>query len=180
MSHWSFDELRAATRGKWLAKPVDRRPDIVGIGTDSREDLKGKAFVALRGEYFDGHAFLHDAISGEATTLIIDSTDALIEPVRLAIEHAGVGVLRVRDTLESLAKLAQAHRNSFTGEVIGVTGSAGKTTTVRLIDAALSESLKGSASRKSFNNHIGVPLTLLGSEANDDYVVCEIGMSAPG
>ncbi|MEM1423637.1 MAG: UDP-N-acetylmuramoyl-tripeptide--D-alanyl-D-alanine ligase, partial [Planctomycetota bacterium] len=83
-------------------------------------------------------------------------------------------------TARALAELAASYRRSLRARVIGVTGSNGKTTVVRMIDSALRASLTGTASPKSFNNHIGVPLTILAADERDDYLVSEVGMNAPG
>ncbi len=92
-----------------------------------------------------------------------------------------VSVMLVDDAVRALGKLAKAYRRTLTGtKVIGITGTAGKTTTKRLIDAVLSEAMNGSAAPKSFNNHIGVPLTILGADPHDKYLIVEIGSNAPG
>ncbi|MBL9141187.1 MAG: UDP-N-acetylmuramoyl-tripeptide--D-alanyl-D-alanine ligase, partial [Phycisphaerae bacterium] len=92
----------------------------------------------------------------------------------------GLPLLEVADTRVALADLARWWRSRLRGKVIGITGSSGKTTTRRLVHAALGRTMKGSASPKSYNNDIGVPLTVLGAAADDGYLVCEIGMSHPG
>jgi UDP-N-acetylmuramoyl-tripeptide--D-alanyl-D-alanine ligase len=90
-------------------------------------------------------------------------------------------MITVDDTIKALGLLAVEHRKmAAVTTVIGVTGSNGKTTTKRMIDHILARRFTGSASPKSFNNEIGVPLSLLGVNRNDDYVVCEIGSNAPG
>jgi UDP-N-acetylmuramoyl-tripeptide--D-alanyl-D-alanine ligase len=90
-------------------------------------------------------------------------------------------VLKVQDTGAALLRLASAYRRQFEGtRVIAVAGSNGKTTTVRLIDTVLSSSRRGTASIKSFNNAIGVPLTILGAKPTDQYLICEAGTNAAG
>lgn len=92
-----------------------------------------------------------------------------------------VGVVRVEDTSAALLALSAWHRAKLSGlKVVAVGGSNGKTTTVRLIDAAASGGLKGKASPKSFNNAVGLPLTLLTADERDAYLICEIGTNAPG
>ncbi|KKK51938.1 hypothetical protein LCGC14_3109950, partial [marine sediment metagenome] len=90
------------------------------------------------------------------------------------------GVIGVSDTTRALAALAGYHRGQCSATVIAVTGSNGKTTVKRMISHILSKRLAGTVSPGSFNNHIGVPTTLLGGSTSDDYMICEIGSSAPG
>ncbi|MEM7809761.1 MAG: UDP-N-acetylmuramoyl-tripeptide--D-alanyl-D-alanine ligase, partial [Planctomycetota bacterium] len=89
-------------------------------------------------------------------------------------------VLVVRDTRKTLADIARWHRRTLRGKVVAVAGSNGKTSTKLLIHSVLRTTLRGSASPKSFNNDIGVPLTLLAADTNDDYVVVEVGTNHPG
>lgn len=168
----TLDEIRQATAGSWLVPPArgDARP--LGVSIDSRDELGGRAFLAIRGERFDGNAFAAAAAVKGAALVIVERD---VGPL------AGAAVLAVADGRTALADLARAWRSALTrARVIAVTGSAGKTTTRRLIDGVLSTALKGSASPKSFNNEIGVPLTILSASRDDDYLVVEIGMNRPG
>jgi len=175
VSALTFDVVRGATDGLWLIEPTDAAATLRGFSTDTRTMQRGEAFVALRGEQFDGHAFLRDAAEAGAALLIADRR---CERTDLGL-HAPP-TLRVDDTIEALGAIASAHRRALRGRVIAVTGSVGKTTTKRLIHAVLGRRLRGTASPRSFNNHIGVPLTLLAADPDDDYVVVEIGTNAPG
>jgi UDP-N-acetylmuramoyl-tripeptide--D-alanyl-D-alanine ligase len=160
--------------GRVLHKPS--RPLVLqGVGIDSREDLSRKVFFAIKGGRHDGHDFLHDAIVGGAQLLVVERDPQLPSYPPL------VGVVQVDDTRKVLGRLAAAYRKTLRGtQVIAVVGSAGKTTTKRLIDAALRGSMHGSISPKSFNNDIGVPLTLLNAPSTDRYVVVEIGTNSIG
>jgi UDP-N-acetylmuramoyl-tripeptide--D-alanyl-D-alanine ligase len=209
MSVFELDTLRRTIGGEWLQRSSnslagtgaggasnrntdDRRVDnispasqplpagagevfITGVGIDSRENLSGKAFFAIKGEQHDGHDFLTAAVDAGAALLIVE---------RDIVESnlpSDVPIVRVDSTRKALAKLALAHRRSLVmTKVIGITGSAGKTTTKRLIHSILSQSLTGSCAPKSFNNDIGVPLTLLAAQPRDRYVIVEIGTNAPG
>ncbi len=91
-----------------------------------------------------------------------------------------MALILVEDTIAGLNRLAAAYRAEMRAKVIAVGGSNGKTTTKRIIHTVLSEKLNGHASPKSFNNNIGMPLTLLDVETAHDYVVLEIGTNAPG
>lgn len=164
--------VRAAGAGTWLRRPAAK--GFSGVGTDSRGALDGHVFVALRGERHDGHEHVAAAANAGASAALVD------RDVDVAALPAGFGVLRVDDALAALQRIAAAHRRRLRATVVGITGSAGKTTTRRMLDAILSRRLRGVQSPKSFNNHIGVPLTLLSADASHDYVLAEIGMSAPG
>ncbi len=168
----SMAAIRAAVAGSWLRRPPEGS-EPTGLSIDTREGLVGKVFLAIRGERFEGNAFAADAARLGAALVVVD---------RAVGELPGTcGVLAVADGRRALGEIAHAWRKELASlTVIGVTGSAGKTTTRRLIHGALAEHLRGSASPKSFNNEIGVPLTLLAARPSDDYLVAEIGMSHPG
>lgn len=186
MSFWTPDTIRAACAGTWIARPPAHRrgSEVVrGLSTDSRTIAPGQAFLALRGGRFDGHAYLRDAVRSGASMLIVDTPGAVPHGGFLGPDGgpAPVAVLRVADTGKALLKLAAAYRRTLeTTKVIAVAGSAGKTTTTRLIDALLSSRLRGSASPRSYNNAVGVPLTILGAQSSDQYLICEVGTNAPG
>lgn len=134
---------------------------------DSREDVAGALFAALPGERFDGHAFLENvARAGAAAALVMHSADGLAIPQ-----------IVVEDTLAALQRLAKAKRRDFAGPVVAITGSAGKTTTRRLAAAVLEERFATLQPRKNFNNHLGVPLTLLALNAQHRAAVLELGCS---
>jgi UDP-N-acetylmuramoyl-tripeptide--D-alanyl-D-alanine ligase len=177
MNELSPASIRSALGGAWLARPVAE--SFGGVSTDTRTLRPGQVFFALRGERFDGHAFLHAAVVAGAGLLVVDDPDAATPEIRQ--NPMGCGVLRVPDTLAALARLAAGYRQTLTGaKVIAVTGSNGKTTTVRLIESILGQRLRGTASVRSFNNAVGVPLTILAARQNDQFLVCEVGMNAPG
>lgn len=175
MTFWDPVKIRAVLGGTWLARPGPR--PIEGASTDTRTLKPNQVFFALRGENFDAHRFLRNAALAGSPLLVIDDPDALEDqPI-----PEGVGILKVNDTLDAMAHLASAYRRTLdTVRVIGVTGSNGKTTTVRLIDGILGGKLRGTASIKSYNNLIGVSLTVLSARPSDQYLVCEVGMNAPG
>jgi UDP-N-acetylmuramoyl-tripeptide--D-alanyl-D-alanine ligase len=177
------DELRTAVAGQWVVRPAQPAPKpgfapapftLAGVGTDTREDLRGRLFVALRGERHDAHSFLADAASRGAAAAMVD---------RKAVGFArpeGLPLIEVADTRVALGDLGRWWRGRLRAKVVAITGSSGKTTTRRIVDAALGSVMQGTASPKSFNNDIGVPLTLLGAEPSDGYLVVEVGMNHPG
>ncbi|MFG0330511.1 MAG: UDP-N-acetylmuramoyl-tripeptide--D-alanyl-D-alanine ligase [Phycisphaerales bacterium] len=177
---WSPDRFRAATQGRWLQRP-DAHADsteterLTGVCIDSRAVEPGVAFIAIRGERFDGHDFVDAAAAAGAALIVIDR--------EACVSQSGSceRVLLVEDTRRALGQLAAAYRKEFGSlRVVAITGSNGKTTTKRLVHAALTTTLRGRMSPKSFNNDIGVPLTLLSARAGDQYLVVEVGTNAPG
>ncbi len=171
MSFWNAQRLRTITGGVWLSKPA--HDEAFGVSIDSRSIVPGQIFVALPGERTDGRAFLEQARAAGSPVAIVGSGE-------VTIPH-DMGVLQVPCPREALVRLATAYRAEAKSlKVVAVTGSCGKTTTVRLIDAVLGRRFTGSASIKSFNNDIGVPLTLLNVPLGHHYVVCEVGTSSPG
>jgi UDP-N-acetylmuramoyl-tripeptide--D-alanyl-D-alanine ligase len=171
MSFWEHENLRAAAGGTRVARPD--AGEVFGAGIDSRTIKPGQVFIALAGEHTDGRRFLGQAYGNGSPLAIVGSGEVQVPE--------GMGVIQVSNPREALVRLAGAYRDHRPRlKVIAVTGSCGKTTTVRLIDAVLKQGLTGSASVRSFNNDIGVPLTLLNSGAGDQYVVCEVGTSGRG
>lgn len=195
MTFWTPETLRAACAGSWIVRPPqielpkDRPADmpppplhapISGLSTDTRTLRPGQVFLALRGENFDGHRFVGDAARAGAPILIIDDPEC-IAPDRWD-GRPPVGVMKVADTGQALLRIAAAYRRTLERtRVVAVCGSNGKTTTTTLIGQLLSAcGLRGSTSRRSFNNAVGVPLTILAAQPTDQYLVCEVGTNAPG
>lgn len=176
--------LNEAIRAVDGFSPVDLRPaSIRGVSTDSRTTRAGELFFALRGPNFDGHQFVPQAFARQAVAAIVDRQ--CVHAVRQALTEAGqpepaTPLIAVQNPLTALGRLAAAHRKLLAAQVIAVAGSNGKTTTKELIHHLLSARFTGRCSPKSFNNAIGVPLTLLSAEGGDDYLVVEIGTNRPG
>lgn len=186
MNFWTLESLKRACGGTWLSRGKDPEasPAAVaqGLSTDSRTLRPGQAFLALRGERFDGHAFVADAVSAGSTLVIVDEAGAEGACRTIAASpESDVAILRVADTGKALLRLAAAYRKTLERtRVIAVVGSNGKTTTTRLISAVLEAAYRGTASAKSFNNAVGVPLTILSASPTDQYLLCEVGTNAPG
>jgi UDP-N-acetylmuramoyl-tripeptide--D-alanyl-D-alanine ligase len=187
MTFWTPGNFQAVTAGTWLAPPVDAEAALSGLGIDSRSVCAGQVFLAVVGEKFDGHDFLTQARNAGAALLVVADEGKARKAMALWTSGfaagAGVAVLLVPDTIKAMQQLASTYREVLaqTGcTVIAVGGSNGKTTTRHLIHAALSARLRGTQSPKSFNNHLGVPLTLLAAGEKDDFVVVEIGTNHPG
>ena len=170
-----------------LAQPqfwtLDRIADALGAGprgdvplariaTDTRSVGAGDAFVALKGESFDAHDFLADAVQKGATALIVSDASRA--------ERLGVPVYVVRDTTSALGALGRHRRRAWGKPVIGVVGTNGKTSTKELIRAALGGALRVHATVGNYNNLVGVPLTLFALPDDADIAVIEMGTNQPG
>lgn len=153
------------------------------ISTDTRTLSRGDLFFALDGERFDGHAFVTDALQQGALGAVVGAGRAaalwqqLGRPEDKALPPL---LIEVDSPRAALGRLAAYHRRLCGAPLIAVVGSNGKTTTKAMIHHILSARMVGRCSPKSFNNEIGVPLTLLSAEAADEYMVVEIGTSGPG
>ncbi len=174
MSFFTAHNVATVTGGRWLVDPAGDGP-LRGVGIDTRDDLDGRVFIAIRGATHDGHDFLAEATG--ARVLVVDREQGTAKP-RI---KGTAGVLLVNDTRAALGRLAAAWRQALTETVvIAVTGSCGKTTVKSLLDTVLSTRLAGRAAPRSFNNDIGVPLAILAARPADRYLVLEIGASGPG
>jgi UDP-N-acetylmuramoyl-tripeptide--D-alanyl-D-alanine ligase len=175
MNVFAPNNLRRLLDGAWLREPSMNAPPCSGVGIDTRGDLAGRAFIAIVGEHHDGHDYLAQAQQAGARLAIVQRA---VDVNELPDDFA---VLRVGNTRCALGRLAAAHRKTLDGTtVISITGSAGKTTTKQMIAGVLMRHLRGSAAPKSFNNDIGVPMSILAAQPGDDFLVLEIGTSRPG
>lgn len=170
MADFSAAEICAAT-GARAAFDAGRR--FSGVSTDTRTVEPGMLFVALRGERFDGHDFLAEALRRGAAGVLVDGRAALPE-------LPGASAFVSADTLAAYQALAAAHRARFSIPVVAVTGSNGKTTTKDLIAAALGSRLRVLKTQANFNNEIGLPRTLLELSAAHEAAVVEMGMRGLG
>jgi UDP-N-acetylmuramoyl-tripeptide--D-alanyl-D-alanine ligase len=140
-----------------------------GICTDTRQEIQGKLFFALKGDQFDGNRFVEDALKKGCRLAITERKDL----------KGSERILAVPSVLELLQNLAQHHRMQVAPKVLAITGSNGKTTTKELIAAVLSTAYELLATRGNLNNHIGVPLTLLRLNM-EELAVVEMGANHPG
>ena len=140
------------------------------VTTDSREITPGCIFFAFKGERYDGNAFAPKALE-QGAALCVVSDEAYMRDDRYIV---------VPDVLKTLQELAREHRRHLTIPVIGITGTNGKTTTKELVNAVLSRRYRTSATVGNFNNHLGVPLTLLAIPADTEIAIVEMGANHPG
>ncbi|MAG92558.1 MAG: UDP-N-acetylmuramoylalanyl-D-glutamate--2,6-diaminopimelate ligase [Planctomycetaceae bacterium] len=167
----SLSEVARITNGE-LTPNVGGAIQFRSVSTDSRQLKQGDLFWALRGETHDGHEFLDEAHKqGAAGCVVADGRSS--GPDELP-------TVRVKDTLAALKAFARWHRNCQEARVVGVTGSVGKTTTRELIYSVLGGSLQGMRSPANFNNHLGLPLSLLSVHDQHEFAVLELGASAVG
>ncbi|MER2560967.1 MAG: UDP-N-acetylmuramoyl-tripeptide--D-alanyl-D-alanine ligase [Myxococcaceae bacterium] len=150
------------------------RASFDAVCTDSRQITKGCLFVALKGEKFDAHDFLSQAVDAGAGGVIVEQGRAG------SLEGKDVTVFEVTDTLNALGRLGRAHRDRFSFPIGAVTGSNGKTTTKELIASILQTRGPALKTQGNLNNEIGVPLTLFNLEPRHVAAIVEMGMNHAG
>ncbi len=178
---WTVGEVRQALEDEmlraWIHRGADDRKgsdaaEFSGISTDTRTIVLGSLFVALVGDRFDGHAFLREAADRGATGAVVSR--------RPEDAPEGLRLFEVDDTRRALGRLARHRRRLHRGQVVGIAGSNGKTTTKDLVRAVLSARFRVHATEGNLNNQIGVPLTLLAAPDEAEVIVVEMGTNEPG
>ncbi|HLS20143.1 MAG TPA: UDP-N-acetylmuramoyl-tripeptide--D-alanyl-D-alanine ligase [Bacillota bacterium] len=145
---------------------------IESVSIDSR-NIEGRTlFVPIVGENFNGHDFVEDAITKGAIAFFWDKSYDL--PVNIPND---VAIFYVNDTIDALQLLAKEHRKKINPFVVGITGSNGKTTTKDIVTAVINTSFKTYGTKGNFNNHIGLPLTIVNMPTNTEVLVLEMGMN---
>lgn len=147
---------------------------VESISTDSRTIKEGDLFFAIKGEHFDGHDFVAEAFKKGASFAVVSQ---IPQDKEIPFKDR---LIFVNDTVTALGKLAKNYRKGLSSTVIAVTGSNGKTTTKELIYHILSKNLKGRRSTGSFNNKIGLPISILEADGKEDFLVLELGTNSPG
>src|SRR3954464_8701490 len=151
----------------------NRDAAVSRVSTDSRTLQAGDLFVPLRGENFDGHKFIQQAVERGAVGAIVEANWNGNAP-------AGFALIRVADTLVGYQTLAANYRASLPLKVIAITGSNGKTSTKDFVAAVLARKFRVTKTEGNFNNHVGLPQTMLAANRDDEIAVWEIGMNHPG
>jgi len=168
---FTIDELRAAIGARLLQG--GSRGKISGISIDSRKILTCQAFVAIKGDNFDGHDFIEAAVKSGAGCIIKQKDCPVPEKILRRLSPAAI--LEVDNTVKALGDIACFHRQKFAIPVIAVTGSNGKTTTKEMISWVLSGRFKVLKNEGTQNNHIGLPLALLKLTRRHEIAVVEVG-----
>ncbi len=195
----SIHDIVAATKAEVLSL---HHQTVSNVGTDTRKKLTNHLFVALRGNHFDAHDFTEQAVEQGATALLLDQREiaekwaqgkisrsnsktssernsGASSSYQSANTNATITCLLVKDTLKALQDLAHHWRTQLSAIVVGLTGSNGKTTTKEFLVTLLEKDFHVTANQESFNNHWGVPLTLLSCRKSDEVVILEMGMNHP-
>lgn len=170
MNPYSVQQLATAMNGSLL----QGRGDFIvesGVSTDTRSIKPGSLFVALKGENFDAHNFLQQAVDGGVGALVVQKEGDLPE---------NTPVILVDDTLSALQRLAGWYRGELTIPVVAISGSNGKTSTKDFTRSVLGQKLKVNATKGNLNNHIGLPLTVLDTDSDDEAGIFEMGMNHSG
>ncbi|WP_067933864.1 UDP-N-acetylmuramoyl-tripeptide--D-alanyl-D-alanine ligase [Alicyclobacillus kakegawensis] len=174
MTPLSVSELAAVVEGQLISG--DPHATVTGTAIDSRRVAPGDVFVAFRGEQADGHAFVRQAAQAGAAAVLVERPLAADE----LPQDGAPAVIMVHSSLSAVQRLAARERSLFTGPVIGVTGSNGKTTTKEMLAAVLSVSAPCLATAGNYNNELGLPLTLLSRRPEHQTIVLEMGMRGLG
>jgi UDP-N-acetylmuramoyl-tripeptide--D-alanyl-D-alanine ligase len=169
---WTLDRIAAALDAEAIGRLPRGPATVTGITTDTRKIGKGNVFLALKGERFDGHDYLRDAVRDGAAAVIVSRAPK--------VDTLGVPVFEVRDTLVALGTLGHYWRKAWGKTIVGVAGSNGKTSTKDLLRASLGGTYNVHATTGNLNNRIGVPLTLLSMPPEAELAVIELGTSLPG
>ena len=167
MKHFTLEEIAAACGGKYVGDERLKHTAITSVERDSRQIKNGSLFLAIKGERADGHDFINRCYNDGAVCAICER-----EP-----ENAVKPYILVKSTLEAVKKIAAEYRKKFDIPIIGVSGSAGKTSTKEMIYAVLSQKYNTHKTQGNLNNELGVPLTLLSMPEDAQAAVIEMGIS---
>jgi UDP-N-acetylmuramoyl-tripeptide--D-alanyl-D-alanine ligase len=168
----TLDDVIQATGGLLLSNHAVR---FDSVGTDTRLNLLNQFFIALKGDAYDAHDYLDQAVKAGATGLLVHNFDSKYDSLK-----SKATIVKVPDTLIALQKLGAFRRHQWNKTVIAITGSNGKTTTKEFVAQLVSTEKTIHFNHGSFNNHWGVPLTLLGLKSKHELAICEMGMNHLG
>jgi len=165
--------FQIAELAKAAVSSGDGNAPIEKISTDSRTIKRDELFVALRGENFDGHNFVESVAKRSAAGAIVDLNWTGKIPANFTL-------IRVEDTLRAYQNIAANYRKALPLRVLAITGSNGKTSTKDFAAAVLARGFRVTKTQGNFNNHVGLPRTMLEATSQDEVAVWEIGMNHPG
>lgn len=169
---WNLKQIAQWTRAQIVSEPYK---EFSEIGTDTRKNLTDQIFIALKGDTYDAHNYLDQAVAKGAKALLVHEL-----PDQFKHLKDKVSILLVQDTLKALQDFSHEYRKTLATKIIGITGSNGKTTTKEFTAQILGQYKKTHYSQGSFNNHWGVPLTLLSTPQDAEFAVVEMGMNHAG
>jgi len=172
MIEFTVQDIARITGGKLLSSNGDQL--VIGLSVDSRTIKSGEFFIAVKGKNFDGHQFINEAIQKGAAGVIAS------EDISCEFKEKAGHVIVVEDVMRAIGAIAYEIRRRINSTVIAITGSNGKTTVKDYLAGILSLKYNIIASRKSFNNIIGLSLTLFEAAASHDIVILELGTNHPG
>lgn len=167
---WVEEFIRAQSLTRPLSVQRYGDAEFSAVNSDTRSLVAGELFVAIRGEFFDPHHFIEQAVAKNPCALIVEEY----------FPNVALPQLVVSDSILALGQIAALNRSLFGGKVIGITGSSGKTTVKTMVANILAECGKTYATKGNLNNHIGVPVTLLQLTSEHKFAVVEMGASGPG
>ncbi|GAA0065596.1 UDP-N-acetylmuramoyl-tripeptide--D-alanyl-D-alanine ligase [Clostridium perfringens] len=173
MLELNLQEIIKATKGA-LLKEADVK-EIKAVSTDTRKIEEGTMFIALKGENFNGNNYVLDAFNKGAKIAIVDEVKCDLNELK-----EDVALIKVENTGRALMDLAKFYREKLGLKVVGITGSAGKTSTKDLVAAVLSDKYKVFKTKGNFNNEIGLPLMILELDSTYDVAILEMGMRGLG
>ncbi|MDM0966017.1 UDP-N-acetylmuramoyl-tripeptide--D-alanyl-D-alanine ligase [Clostridium perfringens] len=173
MLELNLQEIVKATKGA-LLKEADVK-EIKAVSTDTRKIEEGTMFISLKGENFNGNNYVLDAFNKGAKIAIVDEVKCDLNELK-----EDVALIKVQNTGRALMDLAKFYREKLGLKVVGITGSAGKTSTKDLVAAVLSDKYKVFKTKGNFNNEIGLPLMILELDSTYDVAILEMGMRGLG
>jgi UDP-N-acetylmuramoyl-tripeptide--D-alanyl-D-alanine ligase len=161
-----------ATQGRLIQQGAQ---EFLGLTTDTRKENEGMLFFPLKGERFDGHDYIEQAISSGATGVVVEK-----RAVSSAKKSSEITIIEVDDSLVALQSLANWWRKNSSARVVAITGSNGKTTTKDFASTILNAHYRVCSTKGNLNNHFGLPLSLLNLKSSHQIGIFEIGMNHPG
>jgi len=171
---FTVGDILTAVKGKLLLGNTEEI--LTGLSTDTRKIKKGELFLAIKGDRFDGHSFILDAVAKGAGAVLVQ--DGGITNANFKLPD--VSFISVSDSVKALGDIGNFHRSRFSIPIIGITGSNGKTTTKEMISVILSKKFNALKNFGTENNNIGVPLTLLRLNSEHNIAVLEMGTNHLG
>ncbi|MBM7621671.1 UDP-N-acetylmuramoyl-tripeptide--D-alanyl-D-alanine ligase [Bacillus tianshenii] len=168
----TLKEIQEMAKGEAIA-PEYSEVMVEGVSKDTREDMNGKLYIPIIGENFNGHKFVQQAILEKGAVASLWQKDQPEPP-------SDVNLIFVDDTIEALQNLASDYRDQIGMKVVGITGSNGKTTTKDMVTSLLQTTFNVHKTAGNYNNHIGLPLTILSMKEDTEVAVLEMGMSGRG